>query len=95
LAPVSSSTPAEFLSNDPRELRAELAKVRKQLLKVEESRFTAIHPKETVHNIFLGKRFSLELYKSLQDKVDLIDEAVKFACGDAILTVKEREIMSR
>ncbi len=62
----------EFLSNDPRELRAELAKVRRQLVKVEQSRFTPIHPKETVHNIFLGKRFSLELYKSLQVKVLLL-----------------------
>ncbi len=39
-----------------------------------------------MQNIFLGRRFSLELYKSLQDKTDLIDEAVRLQCGDAITT---------
>ncbi len=63
---TSPSSGTEFLSNDPRELRSELTKLRRQLVKVEQSRFTPIHPKETVQNIFLGKRYSLELYKSLQ-----------------------------
>ena len=84
---VGSSAGGELLSNDPRELRAEVSRLRRQVAKIEEARFIPLHPKETVQNIFLGKNFSLEFYKSFQDKVDLIDEAIALYDGDAILVV--------
>ena len=51
------------------------------------ARFTPLHPKETVRNIFLGKPFSLEFYKSWADKIALIDEAIQLGDGNAILAV--------
>ena len=41
-----------------------------------------------MRNIFLGKRVSFEFYKSFKDKKDLLDEALLFADGDAILAVR-------
>ena len=51
------------------------------------ARFTPLHPKETVRNIFLGRPFSLEFYKSWSDKIALIDEALLLGDGNAILAV--------
>ncbi len=75
------------LSNDPKTLRAELSQVRRQVEKVHAARFTPLHPKETVKNIFLGQPYSLELYKNFADKVALIDEALALGDGNAILSV--------
>jgi hypothetical protein len=51
------------------------------------ARFTPLHPKETIRNIFLGRPFSLEFYKSWSDKIALIDEALLLGDGNAILAV--------
>ncbi len=84
---MGSSSKEDYLPTDPKELRSELSRARRQLSKLELSRFTPLHPKETVRNIFLGRRFSLEFYRSFKDKTDLLDEALKLHDGDAILTV--------
>jgi hypothetical protein len=84
---VVGTVKEDYLPTDPKELRNELTRARRQLAKLELSRFTPLHPKETVKNIFLGRRFSLEFYKSFKDKTDLLDEALKLHDGDAILTV--------
>ena len=55
--------------------------------KINAARFTPLHPKETVKNIFLGQPYSLELYKSFTDKIALIDEALELGDGNAILAV--------
>ena len=83
----SASSDSDFFSTDPRELRAEVSKLRRQLAKVEESRFVPLHPRETAVNIFLGKRVALEFYKSFRDKADLVDAAVDILCPNAILAV--------
>ena len=77
----------EVLSNDPKTLRAELQQARRQVEKIHAARFTALHPKETVKNIFFGQPYSLELYKSFNDKIELIDEAIELGDGNAILAV--------
>ena len=59
----SSSGQEEYLPTDPRELRTELARAKRQLAKLQLSRFTPLHPRETVRNIFLGRPFSLEFYR--------------------------------
>jgi hypothetical protein len=75
------------VSNDPKVLRAEIAQLKRQVEKIHAARFTPLHPKETVKNIFLGQPYSLELYKSFTDKVALIDEALELGDGNAILAV--------
>ena len=88
---MGSNVPDSYLPTDPKELRTELALARKQLSKLELARYTPLHPKETVRNIFLGKRVSFEFYKSFKDKKDLLDEALMFSDGDAILAVSSRK----
>ena len=75
------------ISNDPKTLRAEIVQLRRQNEKIHAARFTPLHPKETVKNIFFGQAYSLELYKSFTDKVALIDEALELGDGNAILAV--------
>ena len=75
------------VSNDPKVLRSELTQVRRQLEKIHAARFTPLHPKETVRNIFFGQPYSLELYKSFTDKIELVDEAIALGDGNAILAV--------
>ena len=75
------------ISNDPKTLRAEIVQLRRQNEKIHAARFTPLHPKETVKNIFFGQAYSLELYKSFADKVALIDEALELGDGNAILAV--------
>ena len=83
-----SSSQNTVVSNDPKTLRAELAQVRRQVEKIHAARFTPLHPKETVRNIFFGQPYSLELYKSFTDKVELVDEAIELGDGNAILAVR-------
>ena len=83
----SSSQNSTVVSNDPKTLRAELAQVKRQVEKIHAARFTPLHPKETVRNIFFGQPYSLELYKSFNDKVELVDEAIELGDGNAILAV--------
>jgi hypothetical protein len=75
------------VSNDPKVLRNELTQVRRQVEKIHAARFTPLHPKETVRNIFFGHPYSLELYKSFTDKIELVDEAIALGDGNAILAV--------
>ncbi|XP_059095276.1 spermatogenesis-defective protein 39 homolog [Tigriopus californicus] len=77
----------EHIPGDSREVKAELIKAKRALAKLETTRYIPLHPRETVLNIFVGKPFSLELYKTFRDKQDLIDEAQKLQCPDTLLTV--------
>eukprot|EP00095_Tigriopus_kingsejongensis_P006315 maker-scaffold61_size441589-snap-gene-3.30 protein:Tk06315 transcript:maker-scaffold61_size441589-snap-gene-3.30-mRNA-1 annotation:"spermatogenesis-defective protein 39 homolog isoform x2" len=77
----------EHVPSDGRELKAELIKAKRALAKLESTRYIPLHPRETVINIFVGRPFSLELYKTLRDKQDLIEEAHKLNCNDTLLTV--------
>lgn len=83
----SSNDHHAVVSNDPKVLRTELAQVRRQVEKIHAARFTPLHPKETVRNIFFGQPYSLELYKNFTDKIELIDEAIELGDGNAILAV--------
>ena len=64
-----------------------MQQVKRQVEKINAARFTPLHPKETVRNIFFGDSYSLELYKSFTDKIELIDEAIELGDGNAILVV--------
>ena len=84
---IGDTNQSVVISNDPKTLRAENAQLRKQVEKINAARFTPLHPKETVKNIFFGQPYSLELYKSFTDKIALIDEALELGDGNAILAV--------
>ena len=62
-------------------------RAKRNLEKIQEAKYIPLHPKETVKNIYLGNHYSLEFYRSLSDKKDLLAEAVAIGDGNVILTV--------
>jgi len=73
--------------SDPAKLEADLRTARRALLTAQEKKFQPDPTIETVQNIILGKPYSLEMYKSLKKKEDLLDCALELGDGDAILAV--------
>ena len=75
------------LPDDVQTLRIELMRAKRNLEKIQEARYIPLHPKETVKNIFLGNHYSLEFYRSLSDKKDLLSEAIAIGDGNVIIAV--------
>ena len=75
-------------TSDVQTLRIELLRAKRNLEKIQEAKYIPLHPKETVKNIFLGNLYSLEFYRSLSDKRDLLNEAIDIGDGNVILTVR-------
>ena len=75
------------VTNDVQTLRIELLRAKRNLEKIQEAKYIALHPKETVKNIFLGNHYSLEFYRSFSDKKDLLSEAIAIGDGNVIITV--------
>jgi hypothetical protein len=48
---------------------------------------TVSSPKDVVRSIFLGMSYDLSCFKKLNDKIVLLDEAVKFGDSDVICAV--------
>ncbi|XP_035689373.1 spermatogenesis-defective protein 39 homolog isoform X2 [Branchiostoma floridae] len=65
-------------------LETEIQFLRRQVQLGERARWTSLPVKETIKRIILGQPYSLEAYKSLQDKLALLDAAIKMHDGDAI-----------
>jgi len=72
---------------DVRKLESELLTVRKNFAKLQMDRFKPGSASQTIQDMVLGKPFSLEGFKSLQDKESLLDCALEWGDGDVILTV--------
>jgi len=72
---------------DVKKLEAELATVRTSLAALQANRFTPLPPAQTVRAMVVGRPYSLHGYTSFQDKEALLDTALEYGDGDAILTV--------
>jgi len=72
---------------DVRKLEAELVTVRKNFSKLQQDRYKPDTPSQTIKSMVLGKPFSLDGFKSLQDKESLLDCALEWGDGDVILAV--------
>ena len=72
---------------DVRKLEAELVMVRKNFAKLQLDRFKPSSASQTVQDMVLGKPFSLEGFRSLQDKESLLDSALEWGDGDVVLAV--------
>jgi len=68
-------------------LETDLANARKKIELLQNCRYQADPSVTTIQNIMLGKPFSLDGYKSLKKKEDLLDCALEMGDGDAILAV--------
>ena len=72
---------------DVKKVEAELATVRASLAALQANRFTPLPPAQTVRAMVVGRPYSLHGYTSFQDKEALLDTALEYGDGDAILTV--------
>ena len=72
---------------DVRKLEAELITVRKNFAKLQQDRFQPSSATQTVQDMVLGKPFSLEGFRSLQDKESLLDSALEWGDGEVVLAV--------
>jgi len=74
-------------SKDVKKLEAELSLVRNKLANLQANRYVPLPPQQTVRDLILGLPYSLEGYRSLQEKEALLDAALEYGDGDAILAV--------
>ncbi|KAI0230769.1 ADF-H domain-containing protein [Lamellibrachia satsuma] len=68
-------------------LEAEVAGLKRQLQVSKNDRWSQFPPRETIKRIMSGQPYSLEIYKSKEDKLVLLDEAIKLHDGNAIIAV--------
>lgn len=73
--------------HEPAKLENEVRTLRRNLEKFHETRYDPVSPAETIRSIILGRAHSLEGYRSLQSKENLLDTALEYGDGDAILAV--------
>ncbi|CAH1791214.1 unnamed protein product, partial [Owenia fusiformis] len=83
---VSSHKPSEVkpTSSHIAKLESEIKFLQRSLKSAKEDRWTVLKPTETVKRIICGQQYSLEMYKSKDDKVALLDAAIKLHDGNAI-----------
>ncbi|XP_072166456.1 spermatogenesis-defective protein 39 homolog [Diadema setosum] len=68
-------------------LQAEIHALHRKIKNLEKSRWSAMPVADTISRIITGERYSLEPYKSLKDKLSLLDAAIGFHDGNAIIAV--------
>ncbi|KAK2184321.1 hypothetical protein NP493_270g03035 [Ridgeia piscesae] len=68
-------------------LEAEVAGLKRQLQASKSDRWSQIPPRETIKRIMSGQPYTLEIYKGKEDKLTLLDEAIKLHDGNAIIAV--------
>jgi len=84
--PIQEKTLSNQLEESGK-LEVDLVNARKKIDFLQNLRYQADPSVTTIQNIILGKPFSLEGYKSLKKKEDLLDCALEMGDGDAILAV--------
>ena len=62
-----------------------LVTVRKNFTRLQVDRFKPSSATQTVEDMVLGKPYSLEGFKSLQDKASLLDSAMEWVDRDVVL----------
>ncbi|XP_065063019.1 spermatogenesis-defective protein 39 homolog [Rhopilema esculentum] len=84
----------DVISNEPQISAKEYDKVKQELRQcksmiesMKSDRWKSVSPQETVKRLILSKPYSLEFYKSLPEKVELLDYALKYHDGNAITAI--------
>ncbi|XP_049954538.1 spermatogenesis-defective protein 39 homolog [Schistocerca serialis cubense] len=72
-----------FVAKGSRSPEEELQVLRKEV----EDHWTPLPVRHTITKMLLGQRYSLELYRSLDSKKELLDEAIALGDGNAVLAV--------
>ncbi|XP_035826310.1 spermatogenesis-defective protein 39 homolog isoform X2 [Aplysia californica] len=96
-SPMSSTTSLEELddfshgskrkqmsASDIDKMQQEIQSLRRSLLGAKRDRWVKLPVDDTLRRIMKGEGYSLELYRSLEDKLELLDKAVRLHDGNAI-----------
>ncbi|PIK47182.1 putative spermatogenesis-defective protein 39-like [Apostichopus japonicus] len=90
----STSSIEEAMRNDSKQTMTETARLvaenkslERKLVNLKKSRWSPLSIADLVSRIITGENFSLEPYKSLKDKLALLDAVVGYHDGNAILAV--------
>ncbi|CAG5122043.1 unnamed protein product, partial [Candidula unifasciata] len=67
-------------------LHQEIQSLKRSLLSAKRDRWVKLPIEDTLRRIIKGEEFSLELYRSLEDKLELLDKATQRHDGNAIVT---------
>ncbi|BFZ07651.1 hypothetical protein BsWGS_10690 [Bradybaena similaris] len=73
-------------SMDVDKLHQEIQSLKRSLLSAKRDRWVKLPIEDTLRRIIKGEDFSLELYRSLEDKLELLDKATQRHDGNAIVT---------
>ncbi|XP_071159395.1 spermatogenesis-defective protein 39 homolog isoform X3 [Mytilus edulis] len=84
---VTSYKPKTPQTNDPKKLVEQIQFLQRELERAKASGGSKIPVDETVQRIINGKQYSLEMYKSKDDKFALLDRAIKLHDGNAITAI--------
>lgn len=83
---VVQSTKSEMSNAEKNRLQAEVKELRKVVLNLRQQHRKVPQPSETVKKLMLNQPCVLEVFKSLVDKLTLLDETIKIGDGDALIT---------
>ncbi|XP_033100008.1 spermatogenesis-defective protein 39 homolog isoform X2 [Anneissia japonica] len=68
-------------------LYAEVASLKRELQSSKRSRWAAPKVSDTIIRMMMGESYSLEMYKSLPDKLTLLDSAIEYHDGNSITAI--------
>ncbi|CAB3996794.1 Hypothetical predicted protein, partial [Paramuricea clavata] len=77
----------EMTDAERNRMQAEIKELQKTVSSLRKQHKKAPQPDETVRKLMLNQPCVLELYKSLDGKISLLDEAITLGDGDALITV--------
>ncbi|GFO11147.1 spermatogenesis-defective protein 39 homolog [Plakobranchus ocellatus] len=84
------SSPSSSLQSvdklDVEKMQQEIQSLKRSLLSARKDRWMKLPVEDTLRRILKGEVFSLEMYKSLADKLCLLDQAIALHDGNAIMT---------
>lgn len=83
----ASSTSLQSIDKfDVEKMQQEIQSLKRSLLSAKKDRWVKQPVEDTLRRILKGEDFSLEMYKSLSDKLSLLDQAIRLHDGNAIMT---------
>ncbi|ESO86407.1 hypothetical protein LOTGIDRAFT_129312 [Lottia gigantea] len=75
----------ELTAGDIEKLQAEVQYLRRTNLRAKRDRFSKLPVEDTIKRMMKGEAYTFELYRSLEDKISLLDHSIKMHDGNCII----------